>query len=164
MHALMQISSNSIFIRSVAIFSPITTSNDTPSPLAAPQGLFNVGDLIGRVLSGFKAVFNEKTLWIPVLIRVGFIPLFLFLAKDRTFLGDAHNAISCVTMLAFSISNGYCGSLSKSLSPTDPPPPPPAGLAMMFGPEKMPFSEKEMAGTFMVGGEGLGANRRRSFV
>jgi hypothetical protein len=43
--------------------------------------MFNLGDLIGRSLASvvrWPSISNPRQMWLPVLLRTAFIPLFMF--------------------------------------------------------------------------------------
>ena len=67
--------------------------------------MFNVGDLTGRSLaSSFKwpTINNPKLMWLPVLLRTAFIPLFMFC--NVQFGGGEINYVPRFVQLAFSPS------------------------------------------------------------
>lgn len=111
--------------------------------------IFNLGDFIGRIISGFIRLVDKKGPWLPVLciIRVVFIPLFMFCNyQPRQHLAVAFNSdvYPIVFNILFGVSNGYCAS-----------------LCMMYGPELVPGEMMETAGAtmqlFLTIGLGLGA-------
>jgi len=96
---------------------------------------FNVGDLLGRALSGKFQVLSFKRLWIFALSRTIFLFLFLCCKSENTkFPGLFNDDFSPIFfMFAFSVSNGYVGS-----------------LAMMYGPEAAHPKSAEKAATIMT--------------
>jgi equilibrative nucleoside transporter 1/2/3 len=81
--------------------------------------LFNVFDLVGRLLAQHVKLFTEKNIWIPVVLRVIYFPLFLLCNVSGSqfkavFVSDAWPIIFMIT---FSLSNGYLASLCMMLSP-----------------------------------------------
>jgi len=93
---------------------------------------FNVFDLVGRTIPKWEGLifFNKKTLWIPVILRFAFFPLFILSLHPKIFTNDMWMYFF---MAAFALTNGYCGT-----------------LAMMFGPEDVEVRDRERAGTMMV--------------
>ncbi|KAG2394231.1 hypothetical protein C9374_003995 [Naegleria lovaniensis] len=109
----------------------------------------NLFEFIGRSLPSLAVVFNHKTVSIPIILRVLFVPLFLFYYRPKLFgwndnsnisqiyegieAGALNDAIPLLTMAFFSLSNGYLCS-----------------LCMMFAPQQVDSHEREMAGTMMT--------------
>jgi len=94
---------------------------------------FNFGDYFGRTLPKWERciLFSYRTIWIPTLLRVVFLPLFILSVAPNKFFGS--DIWMYVFMFLFSVSNGYCGT-----------------LCMMFGPDRVDTRDKEKAGTVMV--------------
>eukprot|EP00933_Yihiella_yeosuensis_P041171 TRINITY_DN35591_c0_g1_i3.p1 TRINITY_DN35591_c0_g1~~TRINITY_DN35591_c0_g1_i3.p1 ORF type:complete len:509 (+),score=58.03 TRINITY_DN35591_c0_g1_i3:209-1528(+) len=97
-------------------------------------GCFQVGDCIGRYAAGPFKEFNPKRLWLLVLLRFIFIPLFMFGQRipdaSPVWGSDIGRFSLC---LAFAVSNGLVAS-----------------LAMMFGPASCRnVDDKELAGIAM---------------
>eukprot|EP01100_Stratorugosa_tubuloviscum_P015315 TRINITY_DN86_c3_g1_i1.p1 TRINITY_DN86_c3_g1~~TRINITY_DN86_c3_g1_i1.p1 ORF type:complete len:415 (-),score=165.38 TRINITY_DN86_c3_g1_i1:75-1319(-) len=90
--------------------------------------IFQVFDLIGRNLTTYFIIFTNKNLWIPIALRLLFIPLFILSVKPVLI----PYYYSFIFMATFAITNGYCGT-----------------LAMMFAPDKVDNSSKEPAGFLM---------------
>lgn len=90
---------------------------------------FNLGDLIGRLLPRVLILFNNKTLAVQSLCRLAFIPLFVF----GLYNWYKMDVWMYLIMAAFSITNGYGGT-----------------LAMMFGPDMVSAKNKERAGIIMI--------------
>jgi len=108
--------------------------------------LFNVGDLAGRTLAGmvkWPSFENRKYMWVPVLARTAFIPLFLLCNIKLG--GGADNFINggvplftsdwvpYLLMALMGISNGYYST-----------------LLMMYGPGTVPVEDVEWAGGTML--------------
>lgn len=105
--------------------------------------MFNVGDLTGRSLaSSFKwpTINNPKLMWLPVLLRTAFIPLFMFC--NVQFGGGEINYVPSyfqkdwvpyVLMLLLGSTNGYWGT-----------------LLMMYGPSSVNGEDMEWAGSTML--------------
>ncbi|KAK8376004.1 hypothetical protein O3P69_008612 [Scylla paramamosain] len=106
--------------------------------------LFNVGDYIGRQVAGFM-MWPWRGSWIlylMVALRVVFIPLFLLCNHDPNSSIPtlfAHDSWYILFMLLFSLSNGYCSSLS-----------------MMYGPKLVTEDKAEVASSMMAAMLGLG--------
>jgi len=124
-----------IFFVSLSLFPGMTLQIETTSGLSEDwfgvlmTFTFQVFDFLGRTLPRWLILFNVKTLWIPVGLRVVFFPLFILSINPLVFDSDAFYFIF---MMAFALSNGYC-----------------ATLAMMYGPTRVKDGEKEVAGIMM---------------
>ena len=95
---------------------------------------FNVFDFIGRSAPRWIIMFNAKWVTAPIIARLLFLPLFIFLYKPQIFGLDAFNdSIPLLAMALLALSNGYLSS-----------------LCMMFGPSNVDHNEKETAGTMMT--------------
>lgn len=100
---------------------------------------FNLFDFIGRSLPGFK-IFQTKIttikwildywLIIPNILRIVFLPLFMFCIKPRIF---NHDVIPLLIMSIFALTNGYFST-----------------LLMMKAPQKVEAHERDTAGKIMV--------------
>lgn len=106
--------------------------------------LFNIGDYIGRLSAGFILWPGKgsKILYVMVISRVVFIPLFLLCNHDPNSNIPSvfsHDAWYIVFMLLFSLSNGYCSS-----------------LAMTYGPKLVAENNAEKASSMMATMLGLG--------
>ena len=111
--------------------------------------IFNVGDFVGRIISGFVRIVDKKGPWLPILCvaRIAFIPLFMFCNfQPRHHLSVVFNSdvYPVIFNILFSVSNGYLAS-----------------LCMMYGPERAPEGMMETAGAtmqlFLTVGLGLGS-------
>ncbi|XP_045113466.1 equilibrative nucleoside transporter 1-like isoform X2 [Portunus trituberculatus] len=106
--------------------------------------LFNIGDYIGRQVAGF-VMWPRRGSWIlyvMVALRVVFIPLFLLCNHNPNSSIPtlfAHDSWYILFMLLFSLSNGYCSSLS-----------------MMYGPKIVTEDKAEVASSMMAAMLGLG--------
>lgn len=100
--------------------------------------LFNLFDFIGR-WSASKVTFtciNARNIWIPVVCRVIFFPLFLLCRVANSQLPTVFesDAFPICFMIVFSLTNGYLSSLCMMLGPslTDPKDSMLAGNIMVF--------------------------------
>lgn len=75
-------------------------------------------------------MLNTKTVGIASILRVVFIPLFIFCIKPRWF---NHDVIPMLLMFAMSLTNGYVST-----------------MIMMLAPQLVEPYERETAGAFMV--------------
>eukprot|EP00002_Diphylleia_rotans_P040290 TRINITY_DN9513_c0_g3_i1.p1 TRINITY_DN9513_c0_g3~~TRINITY_DN9513_c0_g3_i1.p1 ORF type:complete len:433 (+),score=87.70 TRINITY_DN9513_c0_g3_i1:59-1357(+) len=91
--------------------------------------IFLVFDFIGRSFPGYKILFRPNNVWIAVVARLIFFPLFI-LCYFEAFGSDIPMYI---TGALFAFTNGYCGS-----------------LIMMFGPDQAEPVERELAGSIMI--------------
>jgi hypothetical protein len=66
-----------------------------------------VFDLVGRTLPRWVQLFNHRTIWIPVVLRVAFFPLFVLCVKPLVL---SHPAWPCVLVALFALTNGFLGS------------------------------------------------------
>jgi equilibrative nucleoside transporter 1/2/3 len=82
--------------------------------------IFNVGDFIGRSLPRWERLIIVPRRWltVPVLARVVFVPVFVLCVEPHLIASDV---ATYLIVIAFSLSNGYLGT-----------------LAMQFGPELVP--------------------------
>jgi len=100
--------------------------------------VFQVADVIGRTIPGMVFFSMQKTVGIPVYIRLIFVPIFLFLVKGTEVFTFAHifqkDWITLTVMFVFAFTNGFLGTLT-----------------MMYGPsnKKLRNSEKAVAGATM---------------
>lgn len=94
--------------------------------------LFNVFDLVGRTSPKWDSLIfiGPKWLWVPTVLRVGFIPLFVMSLHHIVFTDDFW---MYAFMSLMALSNGYLGT-----------------LAMMYGPARVGVADKERAGSVMV--------------
>jgi len=92
--------------------------------------LFMIFDFIGRLLPSFFIVFSPKTLWIPIVVRTIFFPLFSLMAAGIWTVGV--NYFAPIVMILFAFTNGYFST-----------------LAMIFGPAGTEPEESEVASTIM---------------
>jgi len=103
---------------------------------------FNVFDMIGRFLSGWKQLIRHQYVWIASACRLVFFPLFLLsniVIKDQnpgpidiTPLITSDTAY-LIIMALFALTNGYISSLS-----------------MMYAPQRVEDIDKEIVGPMMV--------------
>jgi equilibrative nucleoside transporter 1/2/3 len=98
--------------------------------------VFNFFDLIGRLSAGMiPHLFTATNIWIPVVCRIAFFPLFLLCnvyGSQLTTVFD-NDAWPIVFMAFFAISNGYLASLS-----------------MMLGPSLVKPKDQQLTGTIMI--------------
>ncbi|KAK7074449.1 hypothetical protein SK128_000996, partial [Halocaridina rubra] len=148
------ISAMGVFLITLAVFPVVCVKIDSMSldkewanvyfqPVAT-FFLFSVGDYMGRQSSGFILwpKRGSRILYLMVLLRLVFIPLFLLCNHDpKSFLPVVfyHDAYYIVFMFLFAFSNGYCSS-----------------LYMMYGPKMVTEDRAELAGAMMVAMLGLG--------
>ena len=98
--------------------------------------MFNVGDFTGRSLAGMlPPLFTKSNIWIPSLLRWGFVPLFVHTNIDgnaltNIFYNDAWPILWC---LFLGMTNGYV-----------------TNLCMMFGPSMVAPNRASLAGTIML--------------
>lgn len=94
--------------------------------------IFNVGDFIGRSLPRWEWLIIVPRRWLvlPVLARVAFVPVFVLCVEPHLIASDV---ATYLIVVAFSLSNGYLGT-----------------LAMQFGPELVEPQDRERAGAVMV--------------
>lgn len=91
--------------------------------------LFQIFDYVGRQMT-LIGIFPPRYVWIPVIMRTGFIPLFIFCVRPLFFVS---NWWGWSFMIVFAISNGYLAS-----------------VGMMSGPQRVSDHQKETAGTVMM--------------
>lgn len=92
--------------------------------------VFNLGDFVGRSLPRWIKFVPPRFLWLPVLARVAFVPVFVFCVEPRLIASDA---ATYIIVLIFALTNGYLGT-----------------LAMQYGPELVQPQDRERAGAVMV--------------
>lgn len=98
--------------------------------------MFTTFDFVGRVLASmFTCGITPNNIWIPMLLRTAFFPLFLLCNIPGSQLGTVFtsDAWPIVFMFLFATSNGYLSS-----------------LCMMFGPGLVEPRDTGVAGTMMV--------------
>eukprot|EP00053_Salpingoeca_punica_P009796 m.88185 g.88185 ORF g.88185 m.88185 type:complete len:457 (-) comp15169_c0_seq1:166-1536(-) len=104
---------------------------------------FNLSDFIGRTLAGFvhiPSAEHYKRLTLPILLRAGFLPLFIFcnvqLLHENNYAPYLfhHDAFPYAFMFFMGLSNGYLGSLCMMYAPglVDPAEAEPASAIMVF--------------------------------
>jgi equilibrative nucleoside transporter 1/2/3 len=91
---------------------------------------FQLFDSIGRTVPRWFVVLSQRTIVVPVLMRVAFLVLFLLCLKPRYIV---HDAFPLVFMAGMAFTNGYFSS-----------------LIMMFAPSNVRDNEKQTAGTLMT--------------
>lgn len=137
------------FFITLAVFPSITASVSSVNAASNPDNkfynklfvpvycflLFNIGDYFGRVIAGWYQFPSQRRVWIPVVLRIVFIPLFMLCyIPDSQFSTVFNNdAWPFVIMTVFSLTNGYLGS-----------------LCMMYAPALVEMHEKEVGGTMMA--------------
>ncbi|CAD5110857.1 DgyrCDS223 [Dimorphilus gyrociliatus] len=100
--------------------------------------LFNVFDLVGRTIAGFYQWPKFKSNLLPLfcILRIGFIPLFVFCnVQPRLYLVTylfQNDVAPAVIMVFFALSNGYLST-----------------LCMMYGPMNANEEDEETAGALM---------------
>jgi equilibrative nucleoside transporter 1/2/3 len=128
-----------IFFVSLAIFPGISvTIESCYGPKSAMADwlpvlmivVFNVFDFIGRTLPRFVIMFGEKSIAIPIMLRVVLLPLFIFCIYPRLIVYDV---IPLIFMAILALSNGYLSSIT-----------------MMIAPGLVESHEREAAGTIMT--------------
>jgi len=122
-----------VFIVTLAVFPPITTSIQPVSPTIHPLLfsavhflVFNIGDFSGRYICSFESllIWSSKRLLTLSLARTLFIPLFLMCNIQRgPTIVDSSPIISSdllfMTMLfLFGLSNGYVSSMCMMSAPS----------------------------------------------
>lgn len=98
--------------------------------------VFNFFDLLGRLCAGsIPHLFTADNIWIPVVLRIVFFPLFLLCNVSGSQLTTvfASDAWPILFMALFALSNGYLAS-----------------LAMMLGPSLVKPSDMQLTGTIMI--------------
>jgi len=104
--------------------------------------LFNVCDVFGRQLAGWMSWPRRGSLiYILVVLRVVFIPLFLFCNTDIESIYSyfTHDAVYITLMVLFSVSNGHL-----------------TALCFMYAPKMVAAEDAEKAGMMVAGSLGLG--------
>eukprot|EP01080_Neovahlkampfia_damariscottae_P002137 gene2137-2003_t len=76
--------------------------------------VFNIGDVIGRGAPGYYLVSKRYVPYLTI-SRLIFVPLFLLCIKPRLITNDI---LMVLIMLAFSVSNGYCSTISMIHGPS----------------------------------------------
>lgn len=71
--------------------------------------------MLGRSLPQLTLAFRHDNVWVPSVLRIVFIPLFILCATPRVFTMDAW---PYVFMALFALSNGYLASLAMMYAPT----------------------------------------------
>lgn len=147
-----------VFFVTLTLF-PGVTASIKPSGKLLGQGWFTVlliaefqlGDFLGRALPQLLICLNETSLAYVVVLRLAFFPLFLFSAGISGYQPFRADWIPFAVMGAFSLSNGYAGT-----------------LAMIFGPSRVAPHERELAGLIMSlalnAGVTLGVNVALAFA
>ena len=97
--------------------------------------LLNTGDFLGRITAGWYQVFVGTNIWIPAVLRLVFIPLFLLCNVSNSELPVVfyHDVFPITFMCLFAFSNGYVAS-----------------SAMMIGPMLAQQADKNLAGSIMI--------------
>lgn len=128
-----------VFFVSLAIFPGISVTIESyygPTSVMADWlpvlmiVMFNVFDFLGRLFPRFIVLFGEKSVTVPILLRVVLLPLFIMCIYPRVIY---HDAIPLVFMGILSLTNGYLSS-----------------IVMMTAPGLVDPHEREMAGTIMT--------------
>lgn len=130
-----------VFVVTLSMFPGVTSQIKPKNPDFLGNGwyqvmltsTFMVFDFIGRTSPRFFTLFSPRTLLIPILLRLVFVPIFLLSAgtfSDPYF--TSWEGYPFVFMAVFAITNGYCGT-----------------LAMGFGPDELDPWEKENGGIQM---------------
>ena len=130
-----------VFVVTLSMFPGVTSQIKPKDPNFLSSGWYQVlltsefmlFDYIGRTSPRFIRLFSPRTLLIPILCRLAFVPLFLLAAGTFTepyFTSWA--GYPFLFMAFFALSNGYCGT-----------------LAMMYGPDELEPYEKENGGIQM---------------
>lgn len=116
--------------------------------------LFNTGDYIGRILSGWtlRPRNNPKLVAILSILRIGFVPAFLLCnitQKHPLPILIHSDEVLILLMTLFSISNGYI-----------------ANISLIYAPSVVQEHEKEMTSSMMAAfmGVGLTVGSAISFV
>ena len=102
------------FFITLSLFPGVTTAVTTETP-ALQRGwyqiimltMFMVFDFLGRTLPRWFQWISAERLWIWVVIRLVFYPLFILCVKSPVF---AHDAIPIAIEIIFAFTNGYFGS------------------------------------------------------
>jgi solute carrier family 29 (equilibrative nucleoside transporter), member 1/2/3 len=126
-----------IFFVTLSIFPGVMfqIKGDNPSLLSSGWlaviyvSLFQIFDYVGRQFTSI-GVIPPKWVWLPVILRTGFVPLFVFCVQPLFFVS---NWWGWSFMVVFAITNGYLGS-----------------VGMMHGPQRVADHQKETAGTIMM--------------
>lgn len=98
-------------------------------------GVFQVFDVVARMSPQVpvRLGISDRLLWIPVLSRAVFVPMFISLQRLPSLLpAPWQSYLELVTMAMFALTSGWC-----------------ATLAMMYGPGQVP-GEEERVGASMV--------------
>lgn len=99
--------------------------------------LFNLFDFIGRVTAGIVTnIFTAKNVWIPSVMRLVFIPLFLFCRLGNSQIPTLfnHDAFPILFMVLMALTNGFVASTCMMLGAgaTNAKDSPIAGTIMIF--------------------------------
>jgi equilibrative nucleoside transporter 1/2/3 len=134
------------FTITLAVFPSITAkirstsgnSSRITNDLFIPMAVFinfNLFDLFGRSIAGWKTMFGPKTLVTPVLWRLIFIPALLLCEVEGSSLPHLlrNDAFPYLIIAFLALTNGFLGS-----------------LCMMYGPQLVSPEESEFAGVFMA--------------
>jgi len=98
--------------------------------------LFNVSDFMGRMLAGVSRLgVSSDNIWVPVVLRFLFVPLFLFcrVMDSQLPLIFESDAWPLVFMVLFGLSNGFLST-----------------VGMMIGPQMVSPRKAPLAGTIMM--------------
>ncbi|KAF9569415.1 hypothetical protein CPC08DRAFT_678185 [Agrocybe pediades] len=166
MNIIYEVAVAYVFIVTLAVFPPITTSVQPLSPTIHPLLfsaihflVFNLGDFFGRYLCSFRSllVWSEKRLLTFSLARTMFIPLFLMCNIQRGPIStDAEPIINSdmlfmLLLFLFGTSNGYlCSMCMMSASSLEHNP------RLKGRPEDVDVAAT-VAGFCLVGGLSLGS-------
>jgi len=94
-------------------------------------GIFQLCDFIGRTAPRWVKFPPPKYLWIAILARIVFFPLFLLLVYTDIF-SSPKNVIAYIVMILFSLTNGYWST-----------------VGMVYGPANLEPKEQEVGGFLM---------------
>jgi len=93
--------------------------------------IFQVGDFIGRTLPKWFLFPPKKYLWIVIISRIVFYPLFMLLIYTNIFFSEK-NLVAYFVMIFFALSNGYWST-----------------VGMVYGPSELDVKEQENGGYLM---------------
>ena len=84
--------------------------------------LFAAGDFLGRLgaqLSSHQTLLNERNIWMPAVLRMGLIPLFMSckIRNGQLPVAFPDAGIPIFLVLLLGLSNGYLGNLAMMLGP-----------------------------------------------
>jgi solute carrier family 29 (equilibrative nucleoside transporter), member 1/2/3 len=137
-----------VFAVTIGIFPSLTVLIESPekcksnsrfsNDLFVPFSflMFNLFDLLGRLMAGKYQICNAKNIWIASILRLAFFPLFLLcnVAGSQLPLLFKSDAFPIIFMMLMAFSNGYVASMS-----------------MMFGPDLVANPKnKALAGSIMA--------------